>query len=447
MKTETLPDLEPFPTRVALPACDPARALARSGLVAFAVVERGTILDASEALRDLLGRTTPAGQLDGEDLLANVAPADRTGVARFCAFLQRRGERAEHRCRMMLGGGVEIPVLLAGRSIAGADRGRIVLVVQDLRPWIDVAVPAAGGDLPEAFDLATGFPTRALLHDRMQIALAAARRHRRRAAVLRVQLLGLEDALASLGAGAAEQLQVAVSEALRNCARDSDTFARTGAQEFVLLLPEISQRDDAGISAARIVETVSGLCARGVLPRGISAHIGVALFPTDATSPAQLLQVAGEALAPALDMAGGGFALADATRTELGSLRPIEYLESYRTGIELVDSEHVALVDRTNGLVRHLHDGSEPMLLKNEIAGVIDLLAAHVQTEAQLLDPSPYAGSTDERLRNLRFLDELRCIVLHANAQSITLAVRHLYDWLLAHLAAGMPGKALPANG
>jgi hemerythrin-like metal-binding protein/diguanylate cyclase (GGDEF)-like protein len=424
---------------------DPALALARSGLVPFAVLEQGFVVATSQVLRDLLGITTPLRPLEGSSFLEHVASADRTAVAHFLDTAMHEENRTAHRCHMIMDDGTEFAVLLAASSVTTGEARQAVVCVTDLSPWID---PAAGGAnvLAEPFDGATGFPTQALLLDRMNVALAAARRYRRRSAVLRIELRRFEEALRNHVSQAGE-MQSAVAEALRNCSRECDTFARIGAGEFVLLVPEINHRDDAGVLAARIVEAVLGLASRNAPLTPVSAHIGISLYPTDGASPAQLLHAAKDALGTTEGMLGGGFALADATHTELATFHLLEFREEYLVGIDAIDATHRALVERTNELVRHLQGGADPLLLDHEIADLIELLAAHFADEAQLLDPSPYAGAVDQRSRNLRFLDELRCILLHVNAQSVTLAVRHLYDWLIPHLVTTESRRLLQGEG
>jgi hypothetical protein len=93
------------------------------------------------------------------------------------------------------------------------------------------------------------------------------------------------------------------------------------------------------------------------------------------------------------------------------------------------------LVARTNALVHELKAGADARKLEADVRAIAELLRAHFVNEARYLGTSPYEGAIDLKTRNLRFLDELDCILLHVNAQSILLAVRHLHDWLVPHLA------------
>ena len=414
---------------------DLAAALMKSGLVPFALVDAGNIVAASPALREILGGTSPYHHIDGQSLTSIVAEADRAAVGDFCSSLLRSGARAEQRCSLLHAGGTPIPVLLSGNAIAVDAVRQIVLLVTDLTPWVGDARGAAAGQLAGAFDPVTGFASRGLLLDRMKIALATARRHRRRAAVLRIDLEHFEDLLQAVGAEAACEVEATVAETLRNCVRDSDTVARLSRHEFVLLLSEITERDDAGVSAARVVASIAALFEHNDPARRVSAHIGVAVYPTDGTNPDRLLQGAEATVRAARNLKGGGFALADATSAELTLIEPLEFRPEYKTGVADIDAEHQTLVARTNDLVHELKAGADARKLEADVRAIAGLLRAHFVNEAHYLATSPYEGAIDLKTRNLRFLDELDCILLHVNAQSILLAVRHLHDWLVPHLA------------
>jgi len=418
---------------------DLAQALMQSGLVPFALVDSGNIVAASPPLRELLGGTSPYHHIDGQGLLSVVAEADRGAVAGFCAGLLRNPARADLRCSLLHASGQSVPVLLSGATIRADDAPQIVLLVTDLTAWTGAGAASALGG---AFDAATGFPRLALLLDRMRIALAAARRHRRRAAVLCIELEHFEPLLQALAPAVAEEIEATVAETLRNCVRDSDTVARLGRARFALLLSEISERDDAGVTAARVVAAIAGLFAHNEPARRIHAHIGVCAYPTDGINAERLLQGAETALVQARRLADGGFVLADASIAELAAIEPLELRDEHLVGVNEIDEDHRTLVARTNAVVRNLKAGVAPAQLARDVRGIAELLRAHFATESRHLGTSPYEGAIDIKSRNRRFLDELDCILLHVNAQSILLAVRHLHDWLIPHLQAPQAQRA-----
>jgi diguanylate cyclase (GGDEF)-like protein len=409
-------------------------ALMKSGLVAFALVDSGNIVAASPALRELLGASTPYRHLDGQSLNSIVSTADRPAVGDFTRSLVRDGNRGEMRCELLHADGSTVPVMLHAAPIDRDDMRQLVLLVTDLSPWVVNDHTGGSARVFQAFDRETGFVAQALLLDRMRIALAAARRYRRRAAVLRVDMEHLERVLHSLSHDAGEEVVAGIAETLRNCVRDCDTIARLGVREFVLLLPEIGHREDAAISAARVVDAISHLFARNAADRRVSATIGVAVFPADGTNATHLMSAAEAAMRLARGTPGGGFAVADATSAELSDMRLLEISQKHLLGIGELDNEHKTLVDQTNQLVRSLQRGAELSTLEYDLRAAMETLRKHFASEARYLETSPYEGAADRKTRNLHFLDELQCILQHVNAQSVALAIRHLHGWLEPHM-------------
>ncbi len=424
------------PPRSAFPsgAEDLAVALLKSELVAFALIDSGTIVTASSALREMLSGSAPYPSLDGRNLLSLVRDIDRPGVAEFCHNTLREGARAEIRCHLVRTAASPLAVVLTAAPVPLEGVHQLLITFTDVSRWVSEVQAGERSMTFAAYDRATGFPTRSLLLDRAQIALAAARRYRRRAALLRMELDRLKPLLQSLSVEAADEVQSTLAETLRNCVRDCDTNARIDASEFVVLLPEIGKREDAAITAARVVQSIEALFAHNEPRFRVSAHIGVAVYPTDGTAAERLLESAEAAMRRAQGIVDGGFVLADATSSELTALKPLEFEPAYRVGIPEIDAEHRDLVARLNALIDDLAGGTNPKTLEYDVRAVIELLRAHLATEDSLLGRSSLDGSGEARMRNLRFLEELHCILLHVNSQSIALAIRHLYDWMVPHL-------------
>lgn len=417
----------PLSTAPAAAAAPLADTLARSGLVAFALVDAGRIVAASPALNELLEVTTPYDAVVGRELSALVAPEDRVAAEAVCEGLAREGAHAQHRCHVRRADGTPIPVLLQGAGVAGDNGLQWLIVFTDLGPWLGEGPGAADARLFEAYDPLTGCATNALLFDRARIALAAARRYRRRAAVLRIHLERLEGLLSAATPTHGAQIQRNLADMLRASARDCDTVARLGHQDYVVLLPEVRTRDDAGVMAARLVESVGRLFDAGEAPKATAA-IGVAMYPADGTDFERLLRVAGEALDDARGSIGGRFAFASATSVELRRIEPLALPP-------MADEEHELLVRRTNHLIEHLLAGAGPGALEQGLRDLSLLLRTHLTGESRArAAASPYEGAQEQLQADLRVLDEIHCILLDVNTQSVTLAIHHLRDWLGAHL-------------
>lgn len=130
-------------------------------------------------------------------------------------------------------------------------------------------------------DLLTQLPNRALLRDRLGLAISQARRSSSQLALMYLDMDRFKVINDSLGHVAGDQLLQTVANRLRNCLRDSDTLARVGGDEFNLLVPEVTGRVDA----IRLVEKVLDNLKAPIFIDGVevfvSFSIGIALFPDD----------------------------------------------------------------------------------------------------------------------------------------------------------------------
>jgi diguanylate cyclase (GGDEF)-like protein/PAS domain S-box-containing protein len=142
-------------------------------------------------------------------------------------------------------------------------------------------------------DILTGLPNRALLVDRLRLALPAAERAGKTLVVAFIDLNGFKAVNDTYGHAAGDLLLRAVSGRLQECVRAHDTVARFGGDEFVLLLTQL--RD--GAEAEAILNRARLAIAQPVIADGnelhVSAAIGSACFPGDGiTTPEYLLSTA-----------------------------------------------------------------------------------------------------------------------------------------------------------
>jgi diguanylate cyclase (GGDEF)-like protein/PAS domain S-box-containing protein len=145
-------------------------------------------------------------------------------------------------------------------------------------------------------DPLTDLPNRALLADRMQQAIAYAQRSERRVAVLFVDLDHFKNINDSLGHSVGDRVLIEVSRRIVDSVRASDTVARLSGDEFVVVLPEAG-----GIEGVvRVVAGISRVIADPIQCDGhrigLSASIGVSLFPKDGRDASTLLTNADHAM-------------------------------------------------------------------------------------------------------------------------------------------------------
>ena len=154
-------------------------------------------------------------------------------------------------------------------------------------------------------DALTGLPNRRLLKDRLIQTMAASKRSKRYAALLFLDLDNFKPLNDTHGHDAGDLLLIAVAERLKNCVRESDTVARFGGDEFVVLLHELDSDEHASRSQARIlaekVLTVlstpyllqtkrDGEGHASTVTHHCSASIGAVVFSSDEESADDILK-------------------------------------------------------------------------------------------------------------------------------------------------------------
>jgi diguanylate cyclase (GGDEF)-like protein len=146
------------------------------------------------------------------------------------------------------------------------------------------------------YDPLTDLPNRALLADRVESALAAARRESSRFAVLYVDVDGFKAANDLHGHSLGDRLLVEIAARLVRCLRATDTVCRLGGDEFAILLHQVVLPDDPATVATKIQDCLSQPYAIDDLRLQLTASIGFAVHPDDGETFEALLNRADEAM-------------------------------------------------------------------------------------------------------------------------------------------------------
>ena len=131
-------------------------------------------------------------------------------------------------------------------------------------------------------DELTGLPNRRLFLDRLALSLERARRMESKAALLVIDLNHFKQVNDTLGHHAGDLLLKKVSSIFQSRVRRSDTVARTGGDEFSLILEEPTNRSNAKWVAKSLMEMLDQPLQVGNHTLKVGASIGVAVFPDDA---------------------------------------------------------------------------------------------------------------------------------------------------------------------
>lgn len=158
-------------------------------------------------------------------------------------------------------------------------------------------------------DALTELPNRALFKDRLDVAIAQARRSGRSVGVVMVDLDHFKRINDSLGHHVGDDLLIQLTARLRSCVREADTVARMGGDEFVIVLPDLGGAEDA----IRVARTVVDVIAKPVRVSKHELHVtpsvGVCIYPQDGKDSMTLLRNADTAMYHAKEHGRNGFSV------------------------------------------------------------------------------------------------------------------------------------------
>jgi diguanylate cyclase (GGDEF)-like protein/PAS domain S-box-containing protein len=146
------------------------------------------------------------------------------------------------------------------------------------------------------FDVLTDLPNRSLFFDRLDQAVARARRYKQKFAILYLDLDGFKQVNDEFGHHIGDGLLRIVAERLTENARDMDTVARVGGDEFIFILNNIDHVDSVARVAAKIAESLSQPFVIQGKTCQIGCSIGISIFPDDIENPEVLVKLADDAM-------------------------------------------------------------------------------------------------------------------------------------------------------
>lgn len=156
-------------------------------------------------------------------------------------------------------------------------------------------------------DHLTGLPALRLARDRLEQAIALSRRNGTLTAVLFVDLDGFKTVNDTMGHDSGDQVLTAAADRLREAVRESDTAARIGGDEFLVILGNLTDSAPALQAAGRIVASIGRPFTLRDGEVNIGASVGIALFPDDGTDAETLLRTSDDAMYRAKREGKGAF--------------------------------------------------------------------------------------------------------------------------------------------
>lgn len=146
------------------------------------------------------------------------------------------------------------------------------------------------------YDPLTDLPNRTLFSDRLQQALATAKRDKTRLALMFLDLDKFKPVNDALGHHVGDLLLKEVAKRMQDCVRESDTVARIGGDEFVVLLPSIETEQDAVLVAEKIRLALNRPFALVGQSLNISSSTGIAVYPEHGNDETKLVKNADAAM-------------------------------------------------------------------------------------------------------------------------------------------------------
>lgn len=146
------------------------------------------------------------------------------------------------------------------------------------------------------YDVTTGLPNRALFNDRLRQSVLAAKRYQANLALLFIDLDKFKPVNDRYGHDTGDQLLKEVAQRIRGCIRESDTAARIGGDEFVLLLPGTNTEQNVIAVANKVLQEIELPFEIEGHSISISASIGIAIYPEHGDDMRNILKHADHAM-------------------------------------------------------------------------------------------------------------------------------------------------------
>ncbi|MEO5343863.1 MAG: EAL domain-containing protein [Gammaproteobacteria bacterium SHHR-1] len=166
-------------------------------------------------------------------------------------------------------------------------------------------------------DALTGLANRSLFSERLEQAIARARRGNLKLALLFIDLDHFKEVNDSLGHRTGDKVLSSVSQRLQQSIRAEDTLGRLGGDEFAILMEDITQEQDASIRAEAILEAIARPFRIDEHEFYLGSSIGISIFPDNGLNARDLLKNADAALFKAKNEGRNNFQYYSAEMTTL----------------------------------------------------------------------------------------------------------------------------------
>jgi len=263
---------------------------------------------------ELVGIQTPLVMLDPQEVTQRaIVLSDELGIAvkpglEVLSVKPRRGllEEAEWRLKRRDGSHVDVQLTISALLGTEGQMVGLILLAYDIterKKTQDYITHLAH------HDSLTQLPTRALLHDRLTVAITRAARFGKKVAVLMLDLDNFKKVNDSAGHHAGDELLRVVANRLQKTLRQSDTVARMGGDEFVVVLEDLHGDGQAIEVARKLVAAVGTPFLFAGRTISATASVGLSIYPDNGESAETLLRNADAAMYAIKDSGRNGHQL------------------------------------------------------------------------------------------------------------------------------------------
>lgn len=258
------------------------------------------------------------------------------------------------------------------------------------------------------FDKLTGLPNRRMLEDRLQQLIARAERDKSKLSVLFIDLDKFKQVNDTHGHEAGDWLLQEVARRLTSCLRTSDTAARIGGDEFVVVLPDAVRVEEAVLVAEKIrCEMAKPFAMSETQILDISSSIGVVMFPDQADNPRDLLRFGDEAMYKAKKR---GRNAVEVFSTEQQMLR-LMWKPIYECGNETITQEHKKLFELANTLIDlSSQKDLPPQGVEHALENFLSHIRKHFEHEEAILREHNYPDQKHHADEHQSILDKAEAL-------------------------------------